>query len=377
MLHVPRSRFRKLVRYFGKMLRELAVRERLEEREEQLAPRAAKSRLTKGRARPEDPSHLRTEYQRDRDRIVHSKSFRRLKYKTQVFVAPMQDHYITRMTHTIQVSQIARTITRALNLNEDLVEAMSLAHDIGHTPFGHAGEGVLQKLLPGGFRHNVHGLRVVDVLEKDGRGLNLTAETREGILKHSKLRSDIAAEAWGTASTLEGQICKFSDSIAYINHDIEDAIRAGMMTEDDLPRRTIELLGSRHSQRIDTLVDDLVTNCWEIANNPDSMPETPGPDSTITLSPEILDTTNELREFLFENVYFATATRTETGKGQHIVEELFAHFVRHPEEIPAEFRDREESVEQATADFIAGMTDRFAMNLFDQTFKPKLWSVAK
>jgi len=205
---------------------------------------------------------VRTEFQRDRDRIIHCKSFRRLKHKTQVFIAPPGDHYVTRLTHTLEVAQIARTIARALNLNEDLTEAIALGHDLGHTPFGHAGEEALARLLPRGFRHNEQSLRVVDLLEKDGEGLNLTWEVREGILKHSKVREDILAEGWGTASTLEGQICKVADSVAYINHDIGDAIRAGLTTEDDLPREAVAILGVRHSQRINTLVCDIIDSSW-------------------------------------------------------------------------------------------------------------------
>src|SRR5262245_2724705 len=220
-----------------------AVRRRIEERELALSPVAAKSAYSRGRDRPEEPSPLRSEFQRDRDRIIHSKAFRRLKHKTQVFIAPLGDHYVTRLTHTIEVMQIARTIARALNLNEDLTEAIALAHDVGHPPFGHTGEEMLDELLPGGFRHNYQSLRVLEVLEKGGQGLNLTWETRESIPKHSKPRDGVAGHGWGVASTLEGQICKVADAVAYLNHDIGDAIRAKLLTEEMLPEVSREVLG--------------------------------------------------------------------------------------------------------------------------------------
>src|SRR3972149_5448766 len=239
-----------------------SVRRRLEERERLLSPFAAKSVESRGRERDEEPSPARTEFQRDRDRIIHCKAFRRLKHKTQVFVAPTGDHFVTRLTHTLETAQIARTITRALNLNEDLTEAIALGHDLGHTPFGHAGEEALAELLPEGFRHNEQSLRVVEKLEQGGVGLDLTWEGREGILKHSKAREDLLAEGWGTASTLEGQIVKLADSVAYLNHDIADAIRAGLLREEDLPRRTREGLGTSHAERINTLVLDIADTSW-------------------------------------------------------------------------------------------------------------------
>ncbi|MCK4964867.1 MAG: deoxyguanosinetriphosphate triphosphohydrolase, partial [Dehalococcoidia bacterium] len=226
------------------------IRHWLEEREEGLSPYAAKSRLSRGRKLDEEPCPMRTAFQRDRDRIIHCKAFRRLKHKTQVFIAPPGDHYVTRLTHTLEVSQIGRSISRALNLNEDLTEAIALGHDLGHTPFGHVGEEVLNNLYPGGFRHNEQSLRVVDILEKDGRGLNLTWEVREGILKHAKARADILGKEWGSVDTLEGQVCKIADIIAYINHDIGDAVRAGILSEDELPRQAVAVLGHSHSERI-------------------------------------------------------------------------------------------------------------------------------
>ena len=235
------------------------ARQFTEEREGSLSRYAAKSRLSRGRARQEEPCLIRTSFQRDRDRIIHSKSFRRLKHKTQVFIAPLGDHYVTRLTHTLEVAQIARTISRALNLNEDLTEAIALGHDLGHTPFGHVGERVLDELFPAGFRHNEQSLRVVDRLEKNGQGLNLTWEVRDGILNHSKTKvNNLVSADWGTVGTLEGDVCKVSDIVAYINHDLEDAIRAGMITEKDRPQSVINVLGFSHSQRINTIVCDII-----------------------------------------------------------------------------------------------------------------------
>src|ERR687883_993326 len=238
------------------------VRRRTEEREEQLSKFAARSRESPDRDDPEEPDPMRTAYQIDRDRIIHSKAFRRLKHKTQVFIAPVGDHYRTRLTHTMEVMQVARSIARGLNLNEDLTEAIALGHDLGHTPFGHAGEYALGACLPGGFRHNEQSVRVVEVLEKDGRGLNLTEEVRDGILKHSKLRESIAAEGWGIARTLEGQIVKVADSLAYLNHDIDDAIRAGVISVDALPARANQLFGTTSGSPLTAFVTDVVNNNW-------------------------------------------------------------------------------------------------------------------
>lgn len=342
------------------------VRQRLEEAEERLSPHASKSRLSRGRQRPETPSRVRTEFQRDRDRIIHCMSFRRLKHKTQVFIAPPGDHYVTRLTHTLEVAQIARTIARALNLNEDLTEAIALGHDLGHTPFGHAGEQALGELLPGGFHHNEQSLRVVDVLEKNGQGLNLTLEVREGILKHSKVREDILAEGWGTASTLEGQICKIADSVAYINHDIGDAIRAGLITEADLPEEAAAVLGRRHAQRIDTLVCDIVDASWDVTGEA-------GPTrSTITMSRRVRTAANAMREFLFQRVYFSPTSDRQRGEAIEIVTALFRHFLRHPDRLPPEFIRPTEGAERCVADYVAGMTDRFAMELYEQLPHPSI-----
>ena len=271
-----------------------AVRLRLEERERSLSPYAAKSYETRGRELPEAESPVRTAFQRDRDRIVHCKAFRRLKHKTQVFIAPIGDHFVTRLTHTLEVAQIARTITRGLNLNEDLAEAAALAHDIGHPPFGHAGEQALADVVPGGFRHAEQSLRVVEKLEH----LNLTWEVRDGIVNSSKVREDILAEAWGTPETLEGQIVKISDAVAYINHDIADAIRAGLITEEDLPREVSETLGNRHSQRINTLVCDIIAHSWWATGEGE-----PPADRRIGMSERVWAAANVLREFMFQRVY--------------------------------------------------------------------------
>src|SRR6185437_11923949 len=309
-----------------------SVRQLLEAREATLSPYAARSAATRGRERPEEPSPLRTEYQRDRDRILHSKAFRRLKHKTQVFIAPAGDHYVTRMTHTLEVAQIARTIARALNLNEDLTEAISLAHDIGHAPFGHAGEEALALLLGMSWRHNEQGARVVEKLENDGHGLNLTWEVREGIVKSSKVREDIFAEAWGTASTLEGQALKIADAVAYLNHDILDAIRAGLLAEDDLPAEVRSVLGTTHSQRINTLVTDIVLASWPATGlvASESQP-------LIAMSEPVRAATNALREFMFQNVYLLEERQSEVVQAREILSFLFSYYLEHPEELQSGF----------------------------------------
>jgi len=304
---------------------------------------------------------MRTEFQRDRDRIIHCKAFRRLKHKTQVFIAPLGDHYITRLTHTLEVSQIARTIARALNLNEDLTEAISLGHDLGHTPFGHVGEEVLNELYPEGFRHNEQSLRVVEVLEKDGKGLNLTHEVREGILKHSKSREGILGENWNAPDTLEGQICKISDTIAYINHDIGDAIRAGLITSDDLPHSTITVLGRTHSVRINTLVSAVIKHSWAATGLEESktMP-------FISLNTEVLEAMNSLRDFLFERVYDASAMEYESRKAREMIGGLYNYFVKNPDKLPEESRGWDSNVERVAVDYIAGMTDLYALRIAEE-----------
>jgi dGTPase len=338
-----------------------AVRRRLEDRERLLSPFAARSFESRGRERPEERSAVRTEFQRDRDRILHSKAFRRLKHKTQVFVAPTGDHYVTRLTHTLETAQIARTIARALNLNEDLTEAMSLGHDLGHTPFGHAGENALAELLPEGFRHNEQSLRVVEKLENGGRGLNLTWETREGILKHSKAREDILAEGWGTASTLEGQIVKLADSVAYLNHDIADAIRAGLLREEDLPSLAREVLGTTHRERINTLVLDIVTSSWA-ATGESADGDTP----RISMSEEAAAATNELRDFMFENVYEWEGQLAEAARARRVIAFLFEHYTAHAEALTSDFTRPEDPLVRRVADYIAGMTDLFALRAAEE-----------
>ena len=332
------------------------VRARLEAREAALAPAAAREATSAGRARPEQPQPLRLAYQLDRDRIIHTRAFRRLKHKTQVFVAPDSDHVVTRMTHTIEVQQVARTIARALNLNEDLAEAVALGHDLGHTPFGHAGEEALAELLPDGFRHNEQSLRVVDLLERDGRGLNLTAETREGILKHSKERASVSAEGWGAAGTLEGQIVKLADSIAYLNHDIQDAIRAGLISEGELPAEARRTLGEHHSQRIDTLVTDCVEHSAAATL---AAPGDAATGAAIAPSPAVLAATDVLREFMFERVYLASSTLEGARRGQAVVRALYRHYEGHPDDIVGWSLPADPAWRRA-ADYVSGMTDHFA-----------------
>ncbi len=347
------------------------VRRWLEADEEQrLSPLAAKSAHAR-RERAEKPSPVRTAFQRDRDRILHSKEFRRLKHKTQVFIAPMGDHYRTRLTHTLEVTQIARTVARALRLNEDLVEAIGLGHDLGHAPFGHAGETALSRVQGHSFRHNEQSWRIVEVLAKNGAGLNLSYQVREGIAMHSKVRKDISAKGWGVASTLEGQIIKLADSIAYINHDIDDALRAGLLHEKDLPREAIEILGRSHAERINTMVCDMVDFNWW-ATGEGTSPDPP----VIGMSASILEATNALREFMFRNIYVNSPAK-EDDKVQFIIEQLYRHSVAHPEAISADLRriveNRGEPHEQAVVDYIAGMTDRYAIKVFNTLYVPRTW----
>ncbi len=356
-----------------------SVRKRLEAREASLAPAAMRSARSRGRVVPEAPSDMRTEYQRDRDRIIHSKAFRRLKHKTQVFIAPTGDHYVTRLTHTLEVSQIARTIARGLDLNEDLTEAIALGHDLGHTPFGHAGEQALGELLPEGFRHNEQSVRIVDWLERgrqleapQSTGLNLTWEVREGILKHSKPREGVfqeleerywSAEEWGEplASTLEGQIVRISDSVAYLNHDIADAVRGGVLKQEDLPRAARAALGETHSQRIDTLVSDIVDASWGAASR-ERIDGTLPPEAVVTMSDSVTAATNELRNYLFENVYLWEERLAEAARARRIIEFLWDYDLRHSEEVAtSEYTRSEDALARRVADYIAGMTDHFAL----------------
>ena len=338
----------------------MTIREELEEIERKiLSPKACLSSQSRGRERPEKLHPLRTAFQRDRDRIIHSKSFRRLKHKTQVFLAPYGDHYRTRLTHTLEVSQIARTIAKALKLNEDLTEAIALGHDLGHTPFGHAGEETLAKLLPGGFTHYEQSLRVVEKLEYEGKGLNLTMEVRDGIFKHSKGRGDILESSKEEKPlTLEGEVVRVSDIIAYVNHDIDDAIRAKVLKESDIPASLIKILGKWHAARIDRMVEDVVKTSL-----------TQGLEE-IALSEEIEDAIMELRDFLYERVYFNPDSRDELEKTEKILTDLYQFFLKNPDDYVKPYPEGD-PLEKRAADFIAGMTDRYALGLYEKIFFPR------
>jgi dGTPase len=345
----------------------LSPREATEEWEDDLmAPAATRSRGAE-RLAPEAACALRTAFQRDRDRVLHAKSFRRLMHKTQVFIAPAGDHYRTRLTHTLEVTQIARTIGRALRLNEDLIEAIALGHDLGHTPFGHAGETALAEAFPG-FRHNEQSLRIVDRLERNGRGLNLSLAVRAGILRHSKPRSGIthaAAAQPGFPETMEGAVVRLADGIAYINHDLDDAVRAGLITLNEAPPEAIAVLGATHSHRIDTLVKDVIANSDALV--------APG---HVGMSPGTRAAADALREFLFRQVYTPLNEDANTHRAQHIVRALFAHFVANPARLPAEPPPGpNDDVPRRVADYVASMTDRYAIDLYEQNFVPQHWSV--
>lgn len=328
------------------------IREEIEAREEaSLAPYATLSKRNRGRLQPEDPCPVRTAFQRDRDRIIYSKAFRRLKHKTQVFIAPEGDHYRTRSTHTIEVAQISRTIARALRLNEDLTEAIALGHDLGHTPFGHSGEYALNEVFPSGFRHNEQSLRVVDILEGE-RGLNLTWEVRDGILRHTGPE---------LPATLEGQIVRKADRISYINHDVDDAIRAGIITEDDLPPDCVRVLGNRHKTRINTMVMDIID---QSLGKP-----------VIHMSDPVQEATDKLRSFLFDRVYVGSAAKKEEIKARRIIGILYEFYLENPHYLSEELRRKSdaEGLERCVVDYIAGMTDRFAMKTFERFFVPSAW----
>ena len=331
----------------------MTIREQTQAMErEMLAPWAALSSNTRGRQHPEEECEMRTPYQRDRDRIIHCKSFRRLKHKTQVFLSPEGDHYRTRLTHTLEVSQIARTIARALRLNEDLTEAVALAHDLGHTPFGHAGERALNALLPHGFRHYEQCLRVVERLEKDGRGLNLTYEVRNGILCHTTgLEAD----------TAEGRIIRWADKIAYMNHDIDDAIRAGVLREEEIPQSITDVLGSSKTQRITSLIRSVVENSRE---------------GKIAMDEVTYRAYEELSDFMYQAVYLNEYAKREERKVPHIIHSLFNHF-RNPDYLPDYMKRiaEEEGVETASCDYVAGMTDHYAVACYQDLFIPKAWNL--
>lgn len=313
---------------------------------------AQRCRDTRGRAVPEEDDDLRTAYQRDRDRVIHCNAFRRLQHKTQVFLSPFGDHYRTRLTHTLEVNQIARTLAVGMQVNEDLTEAIALAHDLGHTPFGHAGERALDAVVPFGFRHYEQSLRVVDRIEKGGRGLNLTFEVRDGILHHTKGEE---------ACTLEGRLVRHADRIAYLNHDIDDAIRAGLFTEEDLPAHFREVLGKSKSERINTLVLSTLEN-------------TKGMD--IGMDDAVQEAYDELNDYMFENVYTNPVCKGEESKAILVVQDLYQYFAEHPEEMPEDYRQiaEEESPERGACDYISGMSDRYALKVFEDLFIPKPWA---
>jgi len=334
------------------------IRETYEEFEiKNLSENAAKSKYSTGRLCNEDKCEVRTEYQRDRDRIIHSKAFRRLMHKTQVFLSPEGDHYRTRLTHTLEVSQISRTIARAMMLNEDLTEAIALGHDLGHTPFGHCGERTLNKLVKDGFSHNVQSLRVVDVLEmknNGNQGLNLTKEVRDGILNHTGETKPM---------TLEGEIVKVSDRIAYINHDIDDAIRANIITIDQIPKEFLQIIGFTHGERINTMINDIIDNSKN--------------KKEIRMSTDIFDTTVKLREFLFENIYFNKTAKSEEHKAEFLVNNLFKYYIENLDKMPKFYLDiynnNNSTKEDIVKDYISGMTDRYAIKLFKEIFVPNPW----
>ena len=334
----------------------MTIRERMERMEhEMLSPYAALSENSKGRDYPEAPCDIRPVYQRDRDRILHCKAFRRLKNKTQVFLTPKGDHYRTRMSHTLEVSQNARTIAKALRLNEDLVEAIALGHDLGHTPFGHAGERVLNELCSGGFKHNKQSVRIVEKLEKGGQGLNLTWEVRDGILNH---------QTSTMPHTLEGKIVRFSDKIAYIHHDMDDAQRAGIISEDDIPVTLRMLLGYTTRERLNTFVHDVIENSLE--------------QDTIKMSAEIYEAMMDLRTLMFQNVYENPAAHKEEEKVVKMLTELYEYYVEHPEAMSKEYRElivRGEKKEQAVCDYLSGMTDQYSIRKFREIYIPKAWEV--
>ena len=330
------------------------IRESMEQREQKmLSPYAALSLCSRGRERQEEECDVRTVYQRDRDRILHSKAFRRMKDKTQVFVAPQGDHYRTRLTHTLEVSQIARTIAKALRLNEDLVEAIALGHDLGHTPFGHAGERALDAVNPDGFAHYKQSVRVAQILEKNGEGLNLTWEVRDGILNH---------RTSGNPSTLEGQVVRLSDKIAYIHHDMDDAIRAGILKESDVPKEIGDIIGYTTGERLDHFIHDIVTNSMD--------------KDDILMSEPVAEAMTKIRQFMFERVYKNPIAKSEEGKAEMLMETLYQHFLKHLDDLPEEYLNLlsvGEPREKVVCDYVGAMTDRFAIAVYEDIYIPKSW----
>lgn len=334
----------------------MLIRESLEQWEKDyLSPYASLSMNSKGRLKEEEQCDIRPVFQRDRDRIIHCKSFRRLKDKTQVFLSPEGDHYRTRLTHTLEVSQNARTIAKALKLNEDLVEAIALGHDLGHTPFGHAGERALNKVCPFGFEHNAQSVRTVDLLEKHGHGLNLTYETRDGILNH---------QTSGRPHTLEGKVVRLSDKIAYIHHDMDDAVRAGILKESDVPKEIQEVLGSTPGERLDHFIHDIVTNSMNV--------------NDIIMSEPVAKAMRDIRAFMFENVYKNPVAKSEEGKAEELMETLYYHFLKNIDDMPDEFLNLlsiGEPREKVVCDYVGAMSDRFAIAMYENIFIPKSWQI--
>lgn len=338
------------------------VRQRLEQRESLLSPFATRTIRSRGRAVAEPPSEIRSEFQRDRDRVIHTNAFRRLKHKSQVFVAPQGDHFTTRLTHVVEVAQVGRTIARALNLNEDLVEAAALAHDLGHTPFGHIGEGVLNEMLDAGFHHSRHSVRIVETLEKEGRGLNLTGEVIEAIRHHSKPEGKFLNRESVRHMTLEAQIVRISDALAYLAHDISDAIRSGFLALEDLPAEAVERLGARHSQRVNSLVLDVVAASWDCTGEVEIGEDQPW----IRMSEALGDLVTSLRSFMFERFYHPISGSIEGRKAADIVRLLFEHYLENPDKLPGWLRELSGSDEQAAADHVCGMTDNYALTIAER-----------
>ena len=334
----------------------MTIRESLEQWEQEyLSPYASHSRDSKGRLKQETECDIRPVFQRDRDRIIHCKAFRRLKDKTQVFLTPEGDHYRTRLTHTLEVSQNARTIAKALKLNEELVEAIALGHDLGHTPFGHAGERALNRVCPFGFEHSEQSVRTVDRLEKGGQGLNLTYEVRDGIRNHQTI---------GKPHTLEGKVVRFSDKIAYIHHDMDDAVRAGILTEMDVPADIREILGSSPGERLDRFIHDIVTNSMD--------------KNDIVMSDTVADAMKRLRQFMFERVYQNPEAKSEEGKAEVLMETLYHHYLKHLEDLPEEFLNllsEGEPREKVVCDYVGAMSDRFAIAVYEEIYIPKSWQI--
>ena len=332
----------------------MIVREQLEAMEREfLSPYATLSENSRGRLRDEPQCDIRPVFQRDRDRIIHSKSFRRLKDKTQVFLTPEGDHYRTRLTHTLEVSQNARTIAKALRLNEELVEAIALGHDLGHTPFGHAGERALNRVCSLGFEHNIQSVRTVDVLEKDGQGLNLTIEVRDGILNH---------QTSSMPFTLEGKIVRLSDKIAYIHHDMDDAIRGGIVKDSDVPKEIGEVLGYTTRERLDSFIHDIVS--YSIGKD------------DVSMSPEVAEALKKMRNFMFESVYQSPIAKAEEHKAEALVETLFLHYIKHKDQLPAEYLtllDKGENLERVVCDYVGAMTDHYAIAQYEELYIPKSW----